>query len=165
MTVCSERKYCMYSGICCICLARLLPNSSFLSAFGSSPLSPKERSLLLSRLPFPRSLPALPKPGSPFEAVCDGCETQCLNCSFDEPFLEPTCTAVLEHANSSGGNTTIETLSVEPGYWRATAVSPFVFDCYNPDACVGGLTGSTSYCLGGYEGPCECDATCLHVRR
>eukprot|EP00752_Nemacystus_decipiens_P002289 g2167.t1 len=92
-------------------------------------------------------------PGSPFEAVCDGCETQCLNCSFDEPLLYPTCTPALDHSNSSGGNTTIETLSVEPGYWRATVVSPNVFGCYNSDACLGGLTGTAAYCREGYEGP------------
>lgn len=62
---------------------------------------------------------------------------------------------MLEHSNSSGGNTTIEMLSVESGYWRATAVSANVFECYNPDACLGGLTGETAYCLEGYEGPCK----------
>eukprot|EP00903_Cladosiphon_okamuranus_P017270 g15914.t1 len=92
-------------------------------------------------------------PRSPFEAICDGCETQCDNCSFDEPLLEPTCEVELEHSNSSGGMTTIETLSVEPGYWRATTVSENVFECYNADACLGGLTGTTVYCLDGYEGP------------
>lgn len=107
--------------------------------------------LLCSVLPNERT-----KPGSPFEAVCDGCETltQCLNCSFEEPLLEPTCTAELGHTNSSGGDTTIETLSVEPGHWRATAVSENVFGCYNADACLGGLTGTAGYCREGYEGPC-----------
>lgn len=97
----------------------------------------------------------LSKPRSPFEAVCDGCDAECANCSFDEPLLEPTCSIVLEHSNSSGGNTTIATLSVEPGYWRATTVSANVFECYNADACLGGLTGETAYCLEGYEGPCK----------
>eukprot|EP00752_Nemacystus_decipiens_P008479 g7576.t1 len=92
-------------------------------------------------------------PRSPFEAVCDGCDTPCDNCSFGEPLLEPTCSDVLEHSNSSGGNTTIETLSVEPGYWRATTVSPNVFECYNADACLGGLTGEAAFCREGYRGP------------
>lgn len=65
------------------------------------------------------------------------------------------CTGVSEHFNSSGGDTTIETLLVDPGYWRASAVSENVFACYNADACRGGETGASDYCLEGYEGPCE----------
>ena len=48
---------------------------------------------------------------------------------------------------------TVEDLVIEKGYWRATATSTSVLECYNGDACLGGLT--TGSCAEGYEGPCE----------
>ena len=62
----------------------------------------------------------------------------------------------MDHATSSGGNVTLQTLSIERGYWRATASSTEVLACYNADACLGGVTGTPGYCLDGYEGPCAC---------
>lgn len=50
---------------------------------------------------------------------------------------------------------TLDKLFIEPGYWRATAFSTDILQCYNADACRGGVTGSAGYCLEGYEGPCE----------
>lgn len=67
----------------------------------------------------------------------------------------PTCVGVLDHSNSSGGTVTLATLSIERGYWRATASSPNVLPCYNSDACLGGVTGEPGYCQMGYEGPCK----------
>ena len=61
----------------------------------------------------------------------------------------------MDHANSSGGTATLETLSIQPGYWRATASSKDILACYNTDACLGGVSGTADYCLEGYEGPCE----------
>lgn len=61
----------------------------------------------------------------------------------------------MDHSNSSGGTVTLETLSIEPGYWRATASSTEIVPCYHADACLGGVTGTAGYCLEGYEGPCE----------
>lgn len=104
---------------------------------------------------LPRPLPVALQPGDPFEAVCDGCQVDCDGCYFEDPEQVPTCTSELEHSTSPGGNVTLETLSIEPGYWRATASSEGVFECYNPDACLGGVTGVAGYCREGYEGPCE----------
>lgn len=48
----------------------------------------------------------------------------------------------------------METLKLDPGYWRATDTSKVILSCYNEDACEGGAT-VTDYCSAGYEGPCE----------
>ena len=61
----------------------------------------------------------------------------------------------MEHATSSGGATTLQTVSIERGFWRATSTSTDVLACFRAEACLGGITGSSSYCRNGYEGPCE----------
>ncbi|CAM9655567.1 unnamed protein product [Ectocarpus fasciculatus] len=91
--------------------------------------------------------------GDPFEAVCDGCPVACDGCSFDEPPVVPTCSDVMDHGASTGGNVTLETLSIDRGYWRATSSSKEILACYNADACLGGVTGTAGYCLESYEGP------------
>ncbi|CAM9429038.1 unnamed protein product [Ectocarpus fasciculatus] len=88
-----------------------------------------------------------------FEAVCNGCQTTCVGCAFADPLLVPTCTDLLEHSTSSDGRDTIETLSIQGGYWRATTTGTEVLACYHADACLGGATGTSGYCLEGYEGP------------
>eukprot|EP00752_Nemacystus_decipiens_P007555 g6749.t1 len=91
--------------------------------------------------------------GDPYEAVCDGCPIACDGCVFTEPLLAPICSDVIAHSTSSGGKTTLEELSIERGYWRATNSSETILACYNADACLGGETGASDYCLDGYEGP------------
>ena len=61
----------------------------------------------------------------------------------------------MEHSNSSGGTITLEAISIQPGYWRATGSSTDIVACYNTEACLGGVSGTAGYCLEGYEGPCE----------
>lgn len=99
---------------------------------------------------------ALCQSGDPFEAVCHGCETTCDGCVFVDGLLAPVCTDVMDHSTSKGGNITLQSLSIEKGYWRPTASSIEVLACYNADACLGGVTGTSGYCLDGYEGPCTC---------
>ena len=83
---------------------------------------------------------------------CGDCET----CTVDKPDNIPTCLTAIEHSISSGGNlVTLETLSIEEGYWRATNISTTVLACYNRHACAGGVTDSLDYCSDGYKGPCE----------
>ena len=60
----------------------------------------------------------------------------------------------MENAHSSGGVVTVEDLVIKKGYWRATATSTSVLECYNGNACLGGFT--TGSCAEGYEGPCKC---------
>ena len=73
--------------------------------------------------------------------------------------LVPQCISMsdagIEHASSVGGVNTIEELDIDQGYWRATTDSIYVFQCYNSDACKGGLTGTPDFCEKGYQGPCE----------
>ena len=95
--------------------------------------------------------------GNPYEAVCDGCQPDCDGCVFAEPNVAPICAEVLDHSKSPGGKVTVESLSIQPGYWRATAFSEDVFECYHADACLGGVTGASNYCREGYEGPCKRD--------
>ena len=90
---------------------------------------------------------------NPFEAICDGCEIECTNCVFSEGTVEPICSIVLDHSMSIGGQTTLEDISIEDGFWRATTTSKEILQCHNEDACLGGVTGSEGYCEVGYEGP------------
>ncbi|CAM9651378.1 unnamed protein product [Ectocarpus fasciculatus] len=89
----------------------------------------------------------------PIEVMCSGCDVTCGGCVLNEGILVPTCTEVMAHATSDGGNITLEALSIDSGYWRATESSEEVLACYNADACLGGVTATSGYCLEGYEGP------------
>lgn len=75
---------------------------------------------------------------------------------MEQENLVPVCTEAYEHSDSNGINVTIEFLDIEAGYWRATNTSDEILECYNTDACLGGITGEAAFCLEGYEGPCEC---------
>lgn len=92
--------------------------------------------------------------GDAYGAACNGCQAVCDDCV--EPPLVPQCTDVMLNTASEGGPITLEMVSIDKGYWRATNSSREVLACFNADACVGGLTGTADYCLEGYEGPCEC---------
>ena len=87
-----------------------------------------------------------------FETVCKDCGEQCHGCEFEG--MEPMCFEELDHSKSPGGNTTVELLLIDPGYWRVSNTSTKILACYNADACKGGVTGDPEYCLKGYEGPC-----------
>lgn len=105
-----------------------------------------------------------------FEIACFGCpgwdEDQRNSIANGE--YQPICSIVLEHTTADEPGATLETLSVSPGYWRATRRSDTVLACYNSDACLGGQTGEDSYCAAGYTGPCEsarsARARCVCVR-
>ena len=88
--------------------------------------------------------------GDSYAVACIGC-TLCTDCFLEEQV--PTCMDILEHSESDGGDTTLENISIDAGFWRATSTSREVLSCHNEDACVGGVTGSQSYCEEGYEGP------------
>ncbi len=98
--------------------------------------------------------------GDPYEFACNGCDVACDGCSFEEPSLVPTCAAELDHTYSAGGTVTLEQLTVEAGYWRATESSTDILECFHSDACLGGVTGTADYCREGYEGPCERFCSC-----
>lgn len=53
---------------------------------------------------------------------------------------------------SSG--TTVETLVVDKGYYRTSNQSHVVLECYQKNACTGGIAIET-ICAAGYKGPCK----------
>ena len=93
--------------------------------------------------------------GDRFEIVCDGCNIECEGCNIEDNHTAPVCTDLLDHTDSQGGIATLETLILDPGYWRATNRSRIILACFHKEACNGGLTEDPEYCLKGYEGPCE----------
>lgn len=97
--------------------------------------------------------------GALYDTVCQGCSTSCQQCSVSGSV--PLCVEELKYSASPGGDTTLETLSIQSGYWRASNTSTEMLACYNSKACGGGVTGSPTYCQEGYEGPCECSPTLL----
>ena len=102
-----------------------------------------------------RSVPHQPPSSDLFEVVCVGCPDECDECHFDErvPICIGLSEAGVEHADSPGGVITVEELVIHEGYWRATETSTNVLECYNKDACLGGV--KIGSCSQGYEGPCE----------
>ncbi|CAM9202855.1 unnamed protein product [Ectocarpus sp. 8 AP-2014] len=88
--------------------------------------------------------------GHRYSDVCSGCE-ECSDCGVADSSEVPTCTITPDHTQSTGN--TIETLSIDPGYWRATSSTIIILACHNADACLGGETGAADYCAEGYEGP------------
>ena len=90
-----------------------------------------------------------------FGVMCKGCGEKCDGCYFERSSETPVCAETMENSYSPGGLTTLDLVSINPGYWRATAFSEEVLACYNADACLGGLTGAPDFCLDGYEGPCK----------
>lgn len=92
-----------------------------------------------------------------YDMICNGCPSDWSTAEFEEPNLAPQCISLvdagIEHANSSGGLSTVEDLYIFEGYWRATNTSTNVKECYNKAACPGGLM--TGICNEGYKGPCK----------
>ena len=78
------------------------------------------------------------------------------------------CRPCPEHADCSASNTTISSLGVPRGYWRASPYTSELHRCILSDACVGSTAGSVvsdaqMYCADGYTGPrCE---SCVQAGR
>ena len=92
-----------------------------------------------------------------YDSVCAGCPPwiECDNCTVVGNNLAPTCSKALEHTSANERGNTLESLSIDSGYWRATVKSSTILACYNKDACLGGQTGADTVCDDGYMGPCE----------
>ena len=78
------------------------------------------------------------------------------------------CQPCPPHADCSAPNTTLATLGVPPGYWRASTATTEMYRCYNSGACLGSQTSAAHaraprrseptdpYCAEGHSGPrCE----------
>jgi hypothetical protein len=65
-----------------------------------------------------------------------------------------TCSGELSCDNVG---TSISSLKVAPGLWRASLATLTTLECYNTAACKGGVANSTvdDYCNTGYTGPCK----------
>lgn len=96
-----------------------------------------------------------------YDSICSGCPSweDCQNCTVGELASAPICSTALEHTTTNGSGSTLETLSVDEGYWRATSDSNTILPCYNVKACAGGQTGTETFCNDGYSGACERNAT------
>ena len=78
----------------------------------------------------------------------------CTGCSVLSDNRVPTCVAILDHTSSLEPTGTLETLSLDSGYWRTSNTSRNILTCYRETACAGGSTVE-EYCSSGYEGPCK----------
>lgn len=92
-----------------------------------------------------------------FEMACSDCPAwdECSDCNITRGSVSPSCEAPLGHTAADEDGVTLETLSIDEGYWRATNQSDKTLTCHNADACTGGQTGAGSFCASGYKGPCK----------
>ncbi|CAM9560896.1 unnamed protein product [Ascophyllum nodosum] len=90
--------------------------------------------------------------GERYPVVCLDC-SDCDSCTEKNNSSYPTCEEAYEHTTSTGGDVVLETLNISKGHWRATPTSSEILECFNEDACLGGITGSAEFCATGYEGP------------
>ena len=101
----------------------------------------------------------LPKPKRQrYDSDCLGCTAwaSCTYCSVVGDYRVPMCMTTLEHTTSRALSGTLETLSLERGYWRVSDTSKIILKCYREAACAGGSTFK-DYCSSGYDGPCKFD--------
>lgn len=72
---------------------------------------------------------------------------------------------LMEGVEASSIGTTVATLDLKEGYYRTSAGSLAVLECYLEDACVGGIDVE-DYCADGYKGPCEyVSSRCIAIPR
>lgn len=107
--------------------------------------------LLFVRCPLPHTTVGDDR----YDIVCHGCDIECEGCTIEDNHSISIYSAVFDQAQSEGGIATLETLVLDPGYWRATATSRDILECFNKLACRRGETRNPEYCLAGYEGPCK----------
>ncbi|GMH90277.1 hypothetical protein TrST_g7328 [Triparma strigata] len=84
-----------------------------------------------------------------FENSTDVGACACPKGTYDN--MEKSCVDVFEGVDRTTSGMTLETLKIEPGYWRTNSRSPDVRVCPVSDACTGG--NSTNYCREGHTGP------------
>lgn len=100
-----------------------------------------------------------------FNVVCAHCSTGCGNTptSVDiDNATEPVCTELPQGVQPSSSSVTLAEFNLMAGYYRVSNDSRNVLECYQADACEGGVD-ATNYCAAGYEGPCECKSRNDHA--
>lgn len=88
------------------------------------------------------------------DATCDGSGS--LNWTTSPNNTIPVCKSAPAGTSAPYVGTTVKTLKLDAGYYRASDQSRVVLECHNKKACEGGSTVG-DYCAEGYTGPCECD--------
>lgn len=93
-----------------------------------------------------------------FIEVCSRCYDSCDDIPedvvVDDDDFVPYCASVPTGVNGSHQGATLETLELEPGYYRVSNESHDVRECYYSNACQGGADAS-NYCQSGYTGICK----------
>lgn len=94
--------------------------------------------------------------GCRFDLVCSRCFTGCRDdvATVVDAGLAPECALTLEHTTTSSSGGTLASLELDEGFYRTSAESSSILECFNRDACKGGSDAS-SYCAEGYRGPCK----------
>ncbi|CAM9433543.1 unnamed protein product, partial [Ectocarpus sp. 13 AM-2016] len=90
-----------------------------------------------------------------FELACARCSADCEAIPSSVTMADstiPVCVELMEGTQASSSGTTVATLDLREGYYRTSAESQVVVECYLTSACVGG-TDPENYCADGYEGP------------
>lgn len=72
----------------------------------------------------------------------------------------PSCTEAPEHTTTLEAGGTVASLVLEKGFYRVSPESLSILECFNKDACVGGIIAG-QYCAKGYTGPCKFEE-CLY---
>lgn len=99
-----------------------------------------------------------------FELACARCATSCEE-TPESVYVAteatiPVCVDLPEGTVAQSRGTNLATLSLAEGYYRTSAESREVLECYQADACVGG-TAAQDNCASGYHGPCKCARECF----
>ena len=86
------------------------------------------------------------------EACWDGCQVDQSTATVTSNAI-PSCRAIPVGV-STMPTTTLETFDLLPGYFRVSAHSRDVRECYRKESCAGG-DNALNYCATGYTGPCK----------
>jgi hypothetical protein len=100
------------------------------------------------------------------------------NCCYGTQYSNGTdCEPCPKGANCSTVGSTLATMSMKPGFWRASSTTTDVRDCWLAEACgtvtkietattsrrtsdttvaVAQANNDNTYCADGYKGPCKC---------
>jgi hypothetical protein len=99
------------------------------------------------------------------------------NCCYRNQYSYGTnCEQCMPGVNCTLLGSSLNELTLEAGYWRASSISVDVRQCWLADACIGRSSTRvdettsilqddvTTYCAQGYKGPCKYTSNCiLHI--
>ncbi|CAM9483258.1 unnamed protein product, partial [Ectocarpus fasciculatus] len=90
-----------------------------------------------------------------FELACARCSADCDAIPSSVTMTDstiPACVELMAGTRASSSGTTVATLDLQEGYYRTSAESQVVVECFLTSACTGG-TDPENYCADGYKGP------------